>query len=84
MIRSASPTPNIQGGIMTQYRHTVTFVTEINEKNMSGFTLMNWLGQSERARYNIVKDSNLLMLKDMIREANKNGSWAIVKVVDNG
>lgn len=69
---------------MTQYRHTVTFVTEINEENMSGFTLMSWLGQSEKARYQIIKETNLEMIKKMLRQVNENGSWAIVKMVDNG
>lgn len=67
-----------------KYRHTITFVTEINEDNMSDFMLTNWRGYSEKAKYNIIKDCNQRMIKDMLREANKNGSWAILKVVDNG
>ena len=67
-----------------KYRHTITFVTEINEDNMSDFMLTNWRNHSEKARYNLIKDCNREMIKDMLREANKNGSWAILKVVDNG
>ena len=65
-----------------KYRHTVTFVTEIDEAYMSGFTLMNWLAMPERDRANLIKDSTKSILKDLITKANDRGSWAILKVVE--
>ena len=67
---------------MTQYRHTITFVTEIDESKMNPFTLMNWIATPERQRARLMKDSAKSMMKDLLVKANENGSWAIMKVIE--
>lgn len=67
---------------MKKYRHTITFVTEIDESKMSPFTLMNWRSIPERERTQYLKDSAKDLMKDLLIKANENGSWAIMKVIE--
>ena len=69
---------------MKKYRHTITFVTEIDESKMNPFTLMNWMATPEQERVKNMKESAKNLMKHLLVEANENGSWAIMKVADNG
>ena len=69
---------------MKKYRHAVTFVTEIDESQMNDIMLMSWHTLSDKARYNLIKDANKSMIQDMLKKVNVNGSWAILRMADNG
>jgi hypothetical protein len=73
---------NIRGDEDMKYRHTITFVTEIDESHMSGFTLMNWLSMPERERANMIKETTQGIISRQLSIINKNGSWAILKVAE--
>jgi hypothetical protein len=65
-----------------KYRHTITFVTEIDTSHMSGFTLMNWLSMTERDRANMIKETTRGVIERQLSIVNDNGSWAILKVAE--
>ena len=69
---------------MKEYRHTITFVTEIDEEHMSENFGYIWDAMPGRDRLCFIRNSTKSIVNDFLYKANENGSWAIVRLADNG
>ena len=67
---------------MVKIEHSLKFVTEVDETNPTGMQLLN-LEKAMQVQMleSMLKDLLAPALAPVIEDINKNGSWAILKVV---
>jgi len=70
---------------MITFKHTINFVTEVDEKTMPADLLSKLLEVPETEMNKMLARAFIQMIKDknLLEEANKSGTWAILKLGDN-